>query len=163
MSVLFVVMTAFAIGFIAGLRAFTPIALVSWLAIWGWTPLAGSPFWFVGTTSCAVILSILALGELVADKLAKTPARTQAAPLGARIITGAVSAAAVCIAGGQPWLLGAVCGAIGSVGGAFGGYHARRFIVQKLRLPDFVVALVEDFVAIGGSLVLVRNFFSTSL
>ncbi len=163
MSILFVLVIAFAIGFIAGLRAFTPIALVSWLAIWGWTPLAGSPFWFVGTTTCAVILSILALGELIGDKLPKTPARTQAAPLGARMITGAVSAAAVCIAGGQPWLLGVVFGAIGSVAGAFGGYHLRRFAVQKLRAPDFIVALLEDFVAIAGTLFLFKHFFSASV
>ena len=163
MSGPFVFLIAFGIGFMSGLRAFTPIALVSWMAIWGWTPLAGSPFWFVGTTTCAVLMSILALGELIGDKLPRTPPRIQTAPLGARITTGAISAAAICIAGGEPWFLGVVVGAIGSITGAFGGYHARRFIVQKLRIRDFLVALIEDIVAISGTLVLVRYFFSRPL
>ncbi len=152
--------TAFAIGLMTGLRAFTPIALVSWLAIWGWLPLGGSPFWFVGTTPCAVILSILAFGELLADKFPKIPARTRPAPLCGRMIAGAISGAAIYRAGGQPWLLGVICGAIGSVGGAFGGYWLRRYLVQRLRIPDFVIALAEDLVAIAGSLLLIKYFFA---
>jgi uncharacterized membrane protein len=160
MNVLFVMATAIAIGLLTGLRAFTPIALVSWLAIWGWLPLGGSPFWFIGTTPCAVSLSIFAFGELIADKFPKIPARTQPGPLGGRIIAGAISAAAIYRAAGQPLLLGVICGAIGSIGGTFGGYQARHFFVQRLRIPDFVVALAEDFVVIAGTLLLVKYFFA---
>lgn len=163
MSMPFVIAIAFALGLVAGLRAFTPIALVSWLAIWGWTPLVGSPFWFIGTTTCATIMSILALGELIGDKLPKTPARTQPAPLGVRMITASISAAAICISAGEPWFLGVIFGALGGVAGAFGGYHARRFLVQRLHVPDFIIALPEDFVAIAGTLIIVRVFFSTSI
>ncbi|MEP7015130.1 MAG: DUF4126 family protein [Verrucomicrobiota bacterium] len=159
MNVAFVLLIAAAIGSMSGLRAFTPLAFVSWLGVWGWLPSAGSPFAFLGTTICAVIVSILALVELIGDKLPKTPARTAAAPLGARIITGAMSGASICFAGGRHWILGIVAGAIGSIAGAFGGYHLRRFLVQHLRIPDFVVALIEDFVTIAGTLILLKYFF----
>lgn len=160
MNLFLVLFTALAIGLLSGLRAFTPIALVSWLAVWGWLPLVGSPFWFVGTTPCAVVLSIFALGELITDKLPRIPARTQPAPLAGRIMAGVISAVAICRAGGQPWFLGALCGAVGSIAGAFGGYHLRRFVTQRLRLRDFIFAVAEDLVAIVGTLLLLKYFFA---
>jgi uncharacterized membrane protein len=158
-----VLLVTVGIGFLSGLRAFTPLALVSWVASWGWIPLGGSRLAFLGTTTGAVIVSILALGELVGDKLPRTPNRTQAGPLAARLLTGALSAAAICVSAGQTWLLGVFIGAIGSVGGAFGGYHARRVLVKRLRIPDLIVALVEDFVTIAGTLLLFARLFSKSV
>jgi uncharacterized membrane protein len=160
MNLFLVLFTALAIGLLSGLRGFTPIALVSWLAVWGWLPLVGSPFWFVGTTPCAVVLSIFAVGELITDKLPRIPARTQPAPLAGRIMSGVISAVAICRAGGQPWFLGALCGAVGSIAGAFGGYHLRRFVAQRLGLRDFIFAVAEDLVAIVGTLLLLKYFFA---
>ena len=159
MNVSLVLLIALGIGFVSGLRAFTPLALVSWLAVWGWIPLGDSRLAFLGTTTGAVIVTILALVELIGDKWPRTPSRTTAAPLGARVITGAMSATAICLAAGQPWLLGIFSGAIGAVGGAFGGYHARRFLNKRLRLPDFIVALLEDFVTFAGTLLLFDTLF----
>jgi uncharacterized membrane protein len=151
------------LGFLSGLRAFTPIALVSWLAIWGWMPLAGSPFWFIGTEIFATAILIFAVLELVGDKLPKTPPRIQPMPLLARIATGGLSGAAVAFSAGFGWVYGLLLGAVGSLIGAFGGYHLRWAIVQRLRLPDFIVALVEDGVAVGGTLFLVHSFFHAEL
>jgi uncharacterized membrane protein len=158
-----IVILAFGIGFFSGLRAFTPIALVSWLAIWGWMPLAGSPFWFIGTTTFAIAISILALLELVGDKLPKTPPRTQLMPLIGRMVTGGVSASALCFSAGRPWLLGLCLGASGSVLGAFSGYYARRAIVRRLGIRDFLIALVEDFITVAGTLYIVHNFYHTPI
>src|SRR6185436_11119371 len=116
----------------------TPIALVSWLAIWGWTPVAGTPFWFIGSQLFAIIVSVLAVLELIADKLPKTPARTELMPLIARLVTGVISAGALCFSAGRPWIFGSVLGAVGALGGTFGGYHVRRLIGARLRIPDFV-------------------------
>lgn len=151
------------IGFVSGLRAFTPIALVSWLAVWGWMPLAGSPFWFIGTEIFASAIVILAVLELIADKLAKTPARIQPMPLVGRIATGGLSGAAVAFSAGSAWFSGLSLGAIGGVIGAFSGYHLRRTIVQRLRIRDFFVAVVEDFVTIAGTLFLIHSFFHTAV
>ena len=152
---------AFGIGFFSGLRAFAPLAVVSWLSIWGWMPLAGSPFWFVGTNVFAIVISILAAVELIGDKLPKTPARIQLMPLGARVVTGAFCGAAFCFSAGRPWALGLILGGSGAVLGAFSGYYVRRSIVRGLNIADFPIALLEDFVTIAGALYVIHNFFHT--
>ena len=163
MNPVLVLIIALGIGLLCGLRAFAPLALVSWLANWGWMPLAGSHLAFLGTTAGAVTVSVMALAELAGDKWPKTPKRTEAGPLSVRIVTGAMCAVAVFNAAGEYLPLGVVCGAIGSVGGAFAGYHIRRALVSRLRVPDFVVALAEDIVAIAGSLLLFARFFFKSM
>ena len=60
---------AFLIGVVAGLRTMTAAAAVSWAAWMGALPLAGTPLAFLGATVTPWILTVLALGELVADHL----------------------------------------------------------------------------------------------
>ena len=52
---------------------------------------------------------------------------------------------------------GAIIGALGAVAGTLGGYRARTGLVRKLGVPDFVVALAEDIVAVGGALLIVST------
>lgn len=142
---------AFLIGFFAGLRSLTAPAMTAWAVYMGWLKLEG-PLSFIGSFPSVVILTLLALGELVADKLPKTPNRT--APLGliARVMTGGVTGACITAAGGQGALLGGLLGAVGGVAGCFGGYHARQRLVKALGAPDIYVALLEDVIAITGCL-----------
>lgn len=142
---------AFLIGIFAGLRSLTAPATVAWAAHLGWLKL-DSPLSFIGSLPSVVILTLLAVGELVGDKLPKTPNRT--APLGliARLVTGGVSGACITSAGGQGALLGALLGAVGGVVGCFGGFKARKKLVKALNAPDLYVALFEDLVAIAGCL-----------
>ena len=149
----------FTIGFATGLRAFTPIALLSWVAVWGWIPLGGSRLAFLGTITGAVITSFLAIGELIGDKLPFTPSRLAPGPLGGRILTAALAATAFSLGTGQPWMLGLVSGAIGSVSGAFAGFHARQFLVRRARLRDWIIAVVEDLVTIGLVLLVLALLF----
>ena len=46
---------------------------------------------------------------------------------------------------------------IGGIIGCFAGYQARARLVESLRQPDFNVAMLEDLVAIGGSLFIVSR------
>ena len=163
MSLVVVGGIALAIGALSGLRAFTPIALICWLAIWGWIPVAGSPLWFLGTTTSAIILTVAAIGELIADKFSHVPPRTGPGPLGARVVTGGLAAGALCFVGGRPWWLGFLLGGCASVAGAFAGYHVRRWLKERLHIRDFLVAVPEDLITIAGTAVLVRLFFSTSI
>ena len=149
---------AFGIGIVAGLRSLTAPAVVAWAAHLGWINLHGTPLTFMGSAWAVGVFSILALVELVADKLPNTPSRTAPVGLSARIGTGALTGACFAIAGGTPLLLGALAGAIGGIAGAFGGYNARVGLVPALRIPDFAVAIPEDVVAIGLGLFLVSRF-----
>src|SRR5690349_112107 len=86
---------ALLIGVVAGLRAMTAPALVSWAAYFGWLNLSGTWLAFLGNAWTHWILTILALGELVTDQLPSTPSRTVPVQFGARIVTGALSGAAI--------------------------------------------------------------------
>jgi uncharacterized membrane protein len=149
---------AFAIGVIAGLRALTAPAVVCWAAHLGWINLHGSHLAVLGSIVTVVIITILAIAELINDKLPATPSRTTPVPLGVRIVTGALSGAALAIAGGAGVPLGAIAGIIGALVGTFGGYQVRHQIVTQLKVKDIGVALTEDLIAIGGALLIVTRF-----
>lgn len=151
-------MLAFGIGFVAGLRSMTAPAVVAWSAHWGWIHLAGSPLSFMGSKWAVGIFTVLALGELVADKLPMTPARTSAMGLSGRVVTGALTGACLGVAGGVSIWVGGLVGAIGALAGTFAGYHARVGLVRSLKVPDIAVALPEDLVAIGLGLLIVSRF-----
>jgi len=148
---------AFLIGLFAGLRSLTPPAAVAWAVHLGWVKLA-RPLSLVGSLPAVIILSVLAIGEIIYDKLPNTPNRTAPPGLIGRIVTSGFTGACVSIGGGQSGFVGAGLGAIGGVVGCFAGYHARAWLVRSLRQPDFNVALVEDLLAIGGSLFIVSRF-----
>jgi uncharacterized membrane protein len=149
---------SFAIGLIAGLRSFMAPTLVSWAARLGWMHLQGTPLAFLGYAATPYIFTVLALAELVADKLPNTPNRTAAVGLSARVVLGGLAGCAMAMAGGESALLGALLGAAGGVAGAFGGYEARSRLVKASNLPDLAIALAEDAVAIFGGLFIVSRF-----
>jgi len=154
MSANTVLALAFGIGVIAGLRAMTAPAVVTWAAHLRWINLTGTHLSFMGSIPAVAIFTLAAVAELVNDKLPKTPARTAPPSFIARIVMGALAAATLSVGGGASWLVGAVLGAIGAVVGTLAGYHIRKAIVAGLHSPDFVIALIEDVVAIGGGLFL---------
>ena len=146
---------AFLIGLFAGLRSLTPMAAVAWAAHLGWLKLG--PLSFIGALPAVIFLTLLAILELILDKWPKTPNRTAPQGLISRIMTGGFTGACVALGGGQSAFIGAGLGVIGGIVGCFEGYHARAWLVRTLRLPDFIVALLEDLVAIGGSLFIVSS------
>jgi uncharacterized membrane protein len=148
---------AIAIGIIAGLRSMTAPAAVSWAAHLKWIDLHNSKLAFMGSSAATYILSALAVAELVADKLPKTGKRTAAGPLIARIVTGALSGAALCAAANSSSLVGAVLGAVGALAGTFGGYQIRHRLVEGLKVPDFIIAIIEDIVAVGAAFLIVSR------
>jgi uncharacterized membrane protein len=148
---------AFLIGIFAGLRSLTAPVATAWAARLGWLRLE-RPLSLIGSVPSVVILTILAVVELVMDKLPKTPNRTSPPGLIARIVTGGLTGACVAESGAQGALLGAVLGAVGGVAGCFGGYYVRTRLVKALVSPDFNVALLEDLVAIAGCLWIVSRF-----
>jgi uncharacterized membrane protein len=146
---------ALGIGFVAGLRTFTAPAAVCWGARLGTLTLNGSPLSFMGSKAAVAIFSLLALGEYVGDLLPKTPSRTAPGPLIARTISGSLCGACVFLSGNHSWIAGALFGGTGAVIGAFAGYHARKRLVEGLKVKDAMIAIPEDLVAIGLAYLLV--------
>jgi uncharacterized membrane protein len=75
----------------------------------------------------------------------------------ARFVTGALSGACVGVSAGQSLAPGAILGAAGGLAGAFAGYQWRTALVKAFKVPDFVIALVEDAIAIGAGLFIVSR------
>jgi uncharacterized membrane protein len=148
---------AFLIGVVAGLRAFTAPAAVSWAARLGWLHLENTGLSFLGGSAAPWIFGVLALSELVTDKLPKTPSRKAPAGFAARIASGALSGAAIGAASGE--LTGAlIAGVAGAVAGTLGGYEARKRLVAATGGKDFPIALLEDAVAVVTAIAVVGGF-----
>lgn len=141
---------SFLIGWFGGLRSLTAPAVVTWAAYLGWLKL-DDPLAWMSTAPAVVVFSLLALVEFVVDKLPRTPPRTDPMGFGARMIGGALCGACIAQAGGQNAFLGGALGAIGGIAGCFGGLQARLGGTKLLGGRAFVAAVIEDAVAIVGS------------
>lgn len=147
---------AFLIGIVAGLRSMTAPAMVSWAARLGWLHLENTRLAFLGYAATPYILTVLAIFELIADKLPKTPSRKTPPGFAARLVSGALCGAAFGAAG-QSLLGGLLAGVIGSIAGTLGGYELRTRLVKATAGRDLPIALLEDIIAIGGALLIVTR------
>jgi uncharacterized membrane protein len=152
-----VLLWAFLIGVIAGLRALTAPAAVAWAGFCRGI-LHNTPLSFMGRLPAALVFTVLALLEMYADQLPTTPSRLKPPGLISRIVTGGLSGGCLAAAEVQSIALGCVLGAAGGVVGAFAGYYARTGLVKALKVPDLPIALLEDAVAISGAIFIVSRF-----
>lgn len=142
-----VLLLALLIGVVAGLRAFTAPAVVAWAAMLHWINLDGTWASWMGHWAAVAVLTVVALAELISDKMPTLPSRKSAPQFLVRIATGAFAGAVLGTAWGYRWgSLGA--GMIGAVLGTIGGYAARTSLVRVNGGLDRPVALGEDVVAV---------------
>jgi uncharacterized membrane protein len=144
---------AFLIGIVAGLRAMTVPAAVSWAARLGVLNLKGTWLAFLGYAWTPWILTLLALGEFVTDQLPSTPNRTVPVQFAGRVVVGAVAGAALLASIGG-WIAGALAGAAGAVVGTIGGRAARARLADAFG-RDRPAAFLEDAVAIVAAIAIV--------
>jgi uncharacterized membrane protein len=126
-------------GGVAGLRSMTAPAVVSQFSDAGLLhgPVTG------------LMTPLLALGEVIADKLPFMPNRTLPGSVIVRGVSGGVSGAAITSSRRLPAFWGAVIGAAAAVGTTYGAFHLRRKIGKSLHVPDVLVAFAEDAVAVS--------------
>src|SRR4051812_42405127 len=122
---------AFLIGVICGLRTMTAPAAVSWAARLGWLPLGSTGLAFLGYAATPYILTVLAIGEIINDKMPKTPSRKSPPGFIARIFCGALCGAAFGSASGT---VGGclLAGVLGAVVGTLGGYEFRMRLAAAI-------------------------------
>lgn len=137
------------LGFVTGLRTMTPMAVLCWFAHTGNLPLDGTWAEWASKLPAAIIFTVLAIGELVADKLPKIPNRINPVPLGTRLFFGGLMGAIVAAGLNGSGLEGGLLCVLGALTGAFCGYYCRKEIVARVQYKDWQVAVVEDALAIG--------------
>ena len=152
-----VLFLCFLVGCVTGLRSLTAPAAVCWGAHLGWLHFAGTRLAFLQHRTTLIIFTLLALVELIADKLPNTPARTAPLGLTARVLVGGFCGAALSLSAGGGVVAAAIVGVLGALAGTFGGYNIRHALVAKAHLPDIAVALAEDAVAIASGLLIVSQ------
>jgi uncharacterized membrane protein len=126
------------VGVIAGMRTTSAPALVS--QIRGRQNHKGS--------KSRGLLGAMLLGELIADVLPFTPARTKPASLLVRLASGASSAARL-DADRDDRFRAALLGATGALGATFLFYQLRKELGRRYDIPDYLLALGEDALLIG--------------
>ncbi len=147
---------AFLIGVVTGLRSMTAPAAVSWAARLGWLHLENTGLAFMGFVATPYVFSVLALAEIIGDKLPKTPSRKAPPGFIARILFGALTGAAIG-SSGQGLVGGLVAGVLGAIAGTFGGYELRTRLVRATGGKDLPIALLEDAIAVGGAFLIVSR------
>jgi uncharacterized membrane protein len=148
-----ILLLALLIGIVAGLRAMTAPAVVSWAAYLGWINLGDSWLWWLGHWITPWIFTLIAIVELVNDQRASTPSRTVPVQFGGRVVMGALSGAAIGASGGVI-LAGLIAGIVGAIGGTLGGKAVRARLAASFG-RDPPAAFLEDAVAIIGALLIV--------
>ena len=146
-----VVISAFVLGVVCGLRSMVGLAAASWAANLQQIPLEGTWLSFLGFRFTPYITSLMAIGEVINDKLPKTPSRLVPSQFGGRVAMGALSGSAIGLSQGH-LIFGALSGIIGSVVGTLAGAKARAF-AAKLFGRDLPAALLEDFLAVALAVV----------
>jgi uncharacterized membrane protein/uncharacterized protein (UPF0548 family) len=136
--------TPVGLGVLAGMRSMSAPALVSRRLAREPGPPGSGLSRALSRRSVSRVLRVLALGELVADKLPWIPARVKPAPLVGRVLSGALVGATAAVGRhGARWG-GAALGAVAALASSWAFYSLRRVATQRLRVPDTVVALAED-------------------
>lgn len=152
-------LNAATLGFVAGLRSQVPISALTRAATNGdFAARADGPLQYLHSPWAGPVTEVMAVGEMVADKLPFVPSRIKPLPLAGRGFIGGVAGAALFKNAHKSIPVGLLIGAAAATAGSFAGYHARSFLTKRTGLPDFVFAIAEDAVAIGLGRLAVKRY-----
>ncbi|MFL5627218.1 MAG: DUF4126 family protein [Ktedonobacteraceae bacterium] len=136
------------LGFATGLRSLTPLALLSWLQADKPSKSKDSVETLLDHPAVRITTALLALGELVGDKLPIIPSRLKPGPLTGRLLIGSLAGMSISHQYRQSLLLGALLGIGGAAAGSFMGYYGRTTLANATRIPQGLWGIAEDGLAI---------------
>lgn len=139
-------LAAAGLGAATGLRSTTGLAMAS-LELADRGRVGDRLRGWLADDTVSYVLTGLAIGEIVADKLPGIPDRVDPAPLAARGVLGAAVGA---LAGGEDrWVAGAAIGATAAVTSAWIGWSVRKEAGWATGLPDGILGVLEDALAVA--------------
>jgi uncharacterized membrane protein len=141
----------FFLGFLVGMRSMTLPAMVSdYLATHKNRRSQDFVNGVLSDVNVAKVTKALAAGELLLDKLPFLPARTTLLPLAERMTVAGVLAAG--LSNSKERLPAALIAAVSAAVGSYAAYELRRRAGDQLQVSDLPIALTEDALTVGGSL-----------
>ena len=149
---------ALGLGAVAGVRSMSAPALLSRAASRG--SIGGieeTPFAFLASPRAARVLTVLAVGEALADKLSYAPDRISTPGLVGRMASGGLVGAALFAAAGRRVAVGATLGLLSAAASSYPSYYLRVKTQEKLGAPNWALGLVEDAAAEGAGLLALRG------
>ena len=139
---------------VAGLRSMAVPALLARAVRRGELDAPSLPA--LGYKDVSALLSLLSIGEMVADKTHLVPARTSAPALLGRILSGALAGSVLFADEGRRGNSGAILGALSAFAAAYTGERLRTTGVRR-GIPDPILGVLEDrFVLTLGTRLLRR-------
>lgn len=147
-----------ALGLLAGMRSMSAPAITSRILSRHHTKsIEKSPLRFMQSGITANILSAMAIGEFVGDKMPSAPNRIVPSALISRCISGALSGAGIYKARRGKWYTGALLGGATAIVATFGSYYLRKSLVKHAHLVDPVIGTIEDAIVLGAGLSLAET------
>jgi uncharacterized membrane protein len=141
------------LGTLAGMRSTSaPVITSHILSHHQSKNLEHSPLRFMQSKNVAVALKVLALGEIVGDKLPSAPNRIKPAVIGFRVLSGALAGASIYKASGNNAVIGALLGGSAAFASTYGSFFLRKSTVKISHIIDPVIGAVEDALVIGSGI-----------
>ena len=147
-----------ALGILAGMRSMSALAVASRILIKHHNKsIQHSPLKFMQSGVTSNILSVMAIGEFIGDKMPAAPNRIAPSALIGRCISGVLSGAAIYKSQRGKWYIGALLGGTTAVAATFGSFYLRKSLVKNTRFIDPVIGTIEDAVVLGAGLCLAET------
>jgi uncharacterized membrane protein len=143
------------LGFVTGLRSMTGLAGIARALAVPRSARRGTGARASGATAdrASKAAALLALGEMIADKLPGMPARTEPVPLLGRVAVGAYIGATLARNSGA---VGGIVGAATALLGSYCGKEMRERLSGRDRPTDVALGFLEDAIAVGATTLLAR-------
>jgi uncharacterized membrane protein len=145
---------AVGLGALAGMRSMTALATLRDEIDTFEGSIDPSIIALLKSPEAAHAMRLMAVGEMIIDKLPFTPARTAPAPLIGRAVIGALLGM---MATPEDRRRGALIGALAAVTGAFAAYSARRRLHTVYNIPDPILGMLEDAAVVALTRTLTRE------
>jgi uncharacterized membrane protein len=141
------------LGALAGMRSASAPAIASHILSHHQSrQLDHSPLKFMQSKNVALVLKVLAVGEVIGDKLPSTPNRIKPSSIGFRMLSGALAGASVYKAVGGKAAMGALIGSVSALASTFGSFYLRKGAVKASHVMDPLVGAIEDALIIGSGI-----------
>ncbi len=142
---------AVGMGIIAGLRSMSAPALLSHHLVRRPHRARGMASRLLSSRASSGVFTLLAAGEMAADKVPGMPARTDPPALAGRALMCALTGAAVAEwHGGRSVAPAALVGAAAAVAASFLALELRTAAGRSFGVPDPVVAVIEDGIVLAA-------------